>query len=126
MLSIGNDELENLPTLGSRVNCTHCGDKHEVKYGNKILDDGTRVPDNTLAYYTCGESIYLCGVCGKDITNREEPDELAEAKREIFRMSRIIASTSREHSPVCTCPCCTEIEQHYQNAKEDRKDGRIS
>jgi len=69
-IAFGNDELEKMPDLGKEAVCPHCGKKHKVEYGKKVLGDGTKVEDKTLAYVQCGDEVYLVGVNGKDITSR--------------------------------------------------------
>jgi hypothetical protein len=72
MFAIGNNELDELPLIGTTVICNVCGQLHEVKYGQKIMPDETREDDNTLAYINCpeNEKSYLVAVMGRDITQR--------------------------------------------------------
>ena len=67
-LAVGNGELDGLPPIEEVITCPHCGAEHEIKYGNRILDDGSRVPSD-LAYYNCGEKTFLAGMGGKNITS---------------------------------------------------------
>lgn len=69
-IAFGNDELKKMPDLGKEVVCPHCGRKHKVEYGKKVLSDGKKVEDKMLAYVQCGDEVYLVGVNGKDITSR--------------------------------------------------------
>lgn len=65
MYAIGNEELEHLPPLGETVECPHCGGTHKVEYGvNKDTGETT----TTIAFYTCGDDVYLCGISGKYIS----------------------------------------------------------
>lgn len=67
MLAVGNDELDKAPPIGDFILCISCGRRHIIKYGNKVLPDGTLEPSKTLAFYKCGESLYLAGIDGKRI-----------------------------------------------------------
>ncbi len=62
-IAIGNDELTE--SLGSHIICERCGKRHKVKYGMRVLEDGTKVPSKTIAFVRCGGSTYLAGVNGK-------------------------------------------------------------
>jgi len=66
MLTIGNDELDALPRIGDTVQCWKCGKLHPVRYGERILPDGTREPSRVLGYFTCRGKAYLCSVAGKE------------------------------------------------------------
>lgn len=68
-ITFGNDELEKMPDLGEEIVCPHCGKKHKVEYGKKVLRDGTKVEDKMLAFVQCRDEIYLVGVNRKDITS---------------------------------------------------------
>ena len=67
MFAIGNDELEKAPRLGDFILCKQCGERHKVEYGDKVLEDGTKEPSKSLAFYECGKKLYLAGINGKDI-----------------------------------------------------------
>ena len=67
MLAIGNDKIDTAPKLGDFILCTNCGERHRIEFGNKILEDGTKIPSKLLAFYKCGETTYLAGINGKDI-----------------------------------------------------------
>jgi len=67
MFSIGNDELEGKPEIGKTVKCKHCGKWHGVRYGDEVLENGTKVSSKLLAFYKCGDKTYLCGINGKEI-----------------------------------------------------------
>lgn len=62
-LAVGNDELGG--PVGESVKCPHCGRKHPVVYGERILPDGTREPSRTLAFYECKGKTYLHGIDGR-------------------------------------------------------------
>jgi len=65
MLCVGNDELKE--ELKNTIKCPHCGQQHNVQYGDEILPDGTRQPSKLLAYYKCRDTAYLAGINGKAI-----------------------------------------------------------
>ena len=65
MLAVGNNELENNGSVGRDILCDKCGEYHEITYGEKVLDDGTKEPSNMLAFYRCGDKTYLAGIDGK-------------------------------------------------------------
>lgn len=66
-IAIGSGELENNEDVGEFAKCNNCGEYHEVKYGDKINDDGTKTPSKMLAFITCPENntSYLVGIEGK-------------------------------------------------------------
>jgi hypothetical protein len=63
MLAVGNDELGG--PVGEEIVCRICGGRHPVEYGEKVLDDGTKVPSKLLAFFKCGGKAYLCGIDGR-------------------------------------------------------------
>jgi hypothetical protein len=65
-IAIGNNELGG--ELGDMARCPHCGEMRAVRYGDQVLDDGTRVPSKTLAFVSCGEASYIVGIKGREIT----------------------------------------------------------
>lgn len=67
MISFGNDELAAKPTLGARITCPHCGELHDIQYGQEKQPDGTWKESKLLAFYVCGDKAYLAGVDGKNI-----------------------------------------------------------
>ncbi len=67
MFSIGKNEAEDLPEIGKTVECWMCGKTHTVKYGERVLKDGSKEPCTMLAFFNCGKKSYLCGIDGKDI-----------------------------------------------------------
>lgn len=67
MLVIGNDELDKADLLGDFILCNKCGERHIIKYGDEVLSDGTLKPSKLLAFYKCGETLYLAGINGKSI-----------------------------------------------------------
>ena len=60
MLTVGNDELAR-PLLDKEL-CPHCGELHDVHYGDKINSDGTKTKSKLIAFIKCGKSLYLVGV----------------------------------------------------------------
>ena len=66
MFSISNEELEKCPKIETTIICPRCGKEHEIKYGEQILKDGSRIKSD-LAYYNCGDKSYLAGIAGKSI-----------------------------------------------------------
>jgi hypothetical protein len=69
MFVIGNDELAKCDDLGKTVRCK-CGKNHRVRYGEEVLEDGTRKPSKMLAFYTCKGKTYLAGINGKEIRGK--------------------------------------------------------
>jgi len=65
MLAIGNDELKG--PIGDTIHCKQCGSQHLVQYGDRRLPDGTLEPSRLLAFYTCGDHSYLCGIAGRSL-----------------------------------------------------------
>jgi hypothetical protein len=72
MFAIGNNELAKLPILGKAVTCWICGQKHDVEYGEKIAEDGTRQPDDVVAFFKCGDGRYVCGIKGRQLKPPKE------------------------------------------------------
>jgi len=68
--AMGNDELAKMPVLKDEVLCARCGKMHKVQYGKKVLKDGSKIPDKTLAFVECRGKSFLVGIKGKDITLR--------------------------------------------------------
>lgn len=55
-LAVGNDELKNRPFVEEGTVILHCHDngvweKAIIKYGEKLLKDGTKVKSNMLGFY---------------------------------------------------------------------------
>lgn len=61
MFSLSNDEKAALPELGKTVGCVVCLEAHDVS--TSTSESGFR-----LHFYKCGETSYLCGMDGKDVT----------------------------------------------------------
>ena len=59
------DELESLPSVGKTAKCPNCGKMHKVKYGKKVLKDGTKVPSDMLGFIKCGNKFYLASIDNK-------------------------------------------------------------
>ena len=71
MLAIGDNELQDAPDIGETIECPYCGETHAIRYGDKILEDGTKIPSKLLAYYICCGKSYLAGINGKSIMGRK-------------------------------------------------------
>ena len=70
MFTIGNDELEKCEPLGDFIYCNRCGKRHIIRYGKKILPDGTEKLDKLLAYMKCDDGkSFLVGMNGKKVNN---------------------------------------------------------
>lgn len=67
MLSFGNDELKAKPTLGAAITCPHCGELHDIQYGQEQQPNGTWQESKSLAFYVCNDKAYLAGIDGKNI-----------------------------------------------------------
>lgn len=66
VLAISNDEIAALSPLGKTVRCWICGSDHDVDPPAVARSaDGTEEP-SVLAFMTCGEKTYLCGIKGKE------------------------------------------------------------
>ena len=66
-ITIGNDELEDSPSVGDVVVCPNCGELHEVRYADEITSTllaFTRCPQNKITY--------LVGINGKLLKGRTE------------------------------------------------------
>ena len=70
MFAIGNDELEKCKSLGDFILCDMCNKRHKIEYGDQVLKDGTKKPSQSLAFFKCGESMYLAGINGKDVRKK--------------------------------------------------------
>ncbi len=67
MFAIGNDELEKADNLGDFILCDKCGERHLIDYGEEVMKDGTKKKTKLLAFYKCGDKVYLAGINGKKI-----------------------------------------------------------
>ena len=47
--------------------CNGCGGYHELKYGERVNEDGTKTPSKMLGYVKCGDKAYLSTINGKSI-----------------------------------------------------------
>ena len=65
MFAIGNDELDSLPSAGKTAKCPVCGEMHEIKHAEIVLEDGTKKPSNMLGFINCGKKTYLVSVKDK-------------------------------------------------------------
>ena len=63
MLAIGNDELGE--DVGDTAKCLNCGKEHKVKYGKRVLEDGSKMPSKSLGYVSCREKSFLVSLMGK-------------------------------------------------------------
>jgi len=64
-VAFGNDELGD--DIKETIKCPGCKKKHKVKYGERVLEDGKRVPDKMLAFVNCGEQSFLVGLDGREV-----------------------------------------------------------
>ena len=65
MIVIGNEEL--IKPIGKQVTCKNCGELHDIEYGDEVLADGSKKRCNLLAFYSCGDTVYLAGISGLEI-----------------------------------------------------------
>ena len=65
MIATSNNELEYLSSVGRTAKCPNCSKMHKVKYGKKVLKDGTKVPTNMLGFIKCGNKFYLASIDNK-------------------------------------------------------------
>lgn len=70
MLAVGANELGE--ELGDTYHCPRCGEEHPIEYGEKILDDGSRIPAKTIAFVRCNDKIYLAGIDGRTLPPKRE------------------------------------------------------
>jgi hypothetical protein len=66
-MAVGCNELNECKPIRATVICPNCGKRHKVKYGDRGLDDGTKVQSKTLAFVNCGKSSYLVGIDGQEL-----------------------------------------------------------
>jgi hypothetical protein len=45
--------------------CPNCNGWHELKYGDRVLSDGTKEPTTMLGYVNCENKTYLVEVAGE-------------------------------------------------------------
>jgi len=57
---ISNDKLGD--KVGEYAICPHCYKKHIVKYADKVLSDGSRMPSKILGFVQCGKSSYVVAI----------------------------------------------------------------
>lgn len=64
-IAVGNDELSEM--IGSHIKCYRCHKEHPVKYGEKVLPDGSRKPSQDLGFVRCDldNNLYLVSIMGK-------------------------------------------------------------
>lgn len=68
--TMGNDELEKKPKLGTTARCRVCGEYHEVEHGKeKDPATGEMKESRLLAFYRCPKTgkLYLAGIDGREI-----------------------------------------------------------
>jgi hypothetical protein len=66
MLEIGIEEIEKLPQVGKKFKCQRCNVEHDVYNGK----DREGNDDDTLQFYRCKGSAYLCGINGRKVIER--------------------------------------------------------
>lgn len=68
-MAFGNDELDKMAPVGEEALCGNCHQYHKVEYGEKVLEDGTKIPSKLLSFIKCTKdgTLYLVGVNGKSI-----------------------------------------------------------
>lgn len=66
-VAFGNDELNDNRDVSKYEKCNNCGQLHEVLYGDKVNEDGTKTKSKLIAYINCPENdaSYLVGIEGK-------------------------------------------------------------
>ncbi len=66
-ISFSNDELKNNEEVGNEAICPNCEGNHTVEYGDRVLEDGTKIPSKSLAFVKCdkNKALYLVGLNGK-------------------------------------------------------------
>jgi hypothetical protein len=67
MFAIGNEQLDSAVDIGASIMCDKCGKRHKVKYGDEVMEDGTKKKCTLLSFYKCGGKTYLAGIRGKRI-----------------------------------------------------------
>jgi len=69
MFAITDEELSNKQPLEETYKCYDCGEQHIIKYGDEILEDGTKVESKLLAFITCPitNKSYMVGLNGMKI-----------------------------------------------------------
>jgi len=69
MLTLGNEELEEAPSVGDFILCTSCGERHRVNCSSSVK--GNENCKTTLQTYKCGGKTYLVGVDRKDVRKEQ-------------------------------------------------------
>ena len=78
-MAVGNDELNDKPVVkaGDKVICPRCGELHTLRPGQRLVpgpsgtyEDATKVRDDFLMAFSCGETVYLGALRGRLITGR--------------------------------------------------------
>ena len=64
-VAIGNDELGE--DVVKMLKCKRCGKRHKVRYGERVLSDGTRQPSKMAGFIICRGKAYLVAINGKRI-----------------------------------------------------------
>jgi hypothetical protein len=62
-IAVGGDDLGE--EVGKYAKCPHCSKQHLVLYGEKVLDDGSKVPSNMLGYVQCRKASYVVAINGQ-------------------------------------------------------------
>lgn len=66
-VAFSNEELSDCELVEEEAICNNCGEKHKVVYGERVLEDGSRVPSKLLSFVKCDKNgaTYLVGIEGK-------------------------------------------------------------
>ena len=67
MLVIGNEEIDEAPTLGKTITCYMCDKRHYVEFADEVLPDGSKIKSTKFAFFKCRGKAYFCGIDGKDL-----------------------------------------------------------
>jgi hypothetical protein len=66
-IGFSNETLREQPRVkkGDVIVCPHCSEKHVLKCGQKVMDDGSKVDSDLLLYYNCGDKVYLAAIANQ-------------------------------------------------------------
>jgi hypothetical protein len=68
-VTFGNNELEAFEPIGETCKCPACGLEHTVTNAERVMEDGTKIPTNSVQFIKCTEhnKTFMVGICGKKI-----------------------------------------------------------